>query len=152
MYVEQLGLHINPSYPFLATSVDGLIHCDKCGTGVLEIKCPYGTKGHKWRDMNPEDCAEVASFMCTKDSNGQLLLKQNHNYFYQVMGQMALIETDWSDFVVWTKKGISIQRIKFQPEFWKNKMSCFLKNFYVRYFVPELYTLRIKRGRMLCHM
>lgn len=34
------GLHVNPSYPHLGTSPDGLISCSCCGEGVLELKCP----------------------------------------------------------------------------------------------------------------
>ena len=33
------GLHVNPSYPHLGTTPDGVLNCDCCGKGVLEIKC-----------------------------------------------------------------------------------------------------------------
>ena len=32
---------INPQWPFIAVSPDGIIDCFCCGKGVLEIKCPY---------------------------------------------------------------------------------------------------------------
>ena len=35
------GLVINPQWPFIGASPDGLIDCSCCGRGVLEIKCPY---------------------------------------------------------------------------------------------------------------
>ena len=35
------GLHVNPLFPHLGASPDGLISCKCCGKGVLEIKCPY---------------------------------------------------------------------------------------------------------------
>ena len=35
------GLVVNPLYPHLGASPDGIISCSCCGTGLLEIKCPY---------------------------------------------------------------------------------------------------------------
>ena len=34
------GLHINPDFPHLGASPDGIIECDCCGEGLIEIKCP----------------------------------------------------------------------------------------------------------------
>ena len=34
------GLFIN-WYPHLGATPDGIISCDCCGTGIIEIKCPY---------------------------------------------------------------------------------------------------------------
>lgn len=38
--VEITGLHVNPKYPHLGGSPDGLVSCSCCGEGLLEIKCP----------------------------------------------------------------------------------------------------------------
>ena len=38
------GLFVNPSYPYLGASPDGLVSCTCCGEGVIEIKCPYGIR------------------------------------------------------------------------------------------------------------
>ena len=38
-------------------------------------------------------------------------LKQNHAYYAQVQGQMGCTGVQWCDFVVYTKKGMSIKRI-----------------------------------------
>lgn len=35
------GLVINPNCPYIGASPDGIINCDCCGKGCLEIKCPY---------------------------------------------------------------------------------------------------------------
>ena len=35
------GLLIHTSYPHLGASPDGVISCNCCGNGVLEVKCPY---------------------------------------------------------------------------------------------------------------
>ena len=34
------GLHVNPNFPHFDASPDGLIICDCCGEGLIEIKCP----------------------------------------------------------------------------------------------------------------
>ena len=44
------GLHLNPSFPHLGASPDGLINCECYGTGIIEIKCPF-----KHRDKSPQD-------------------------------------------------------------------------------------------------
>ncbi len=39
--IAQSGFIISPSYPLMGASPDGIINCQCCGCGVLEIKCPY---------------------------------------------------------------------------------------------------------------
>ena len=38
--VRDSGLVINPQWPFVGASPDGLIECRCCGKGTLEVKCP----------------------------------------------------------------------------------------------------------------
>ncbi|XP_077862804.1 uncharacterized protein LOC144344897, partial [Saccoglossus kowalevskii] len=42
--VKDSGLVIDPEFPHVGASPDGIICCDCCGSGVLEIKCPYCVK------------------------------------------------------------------------------------------------------------
>ncbi|XP_022312596.2 uncharacterized protein LOC111117719 [Crassostrea virginica] len=142
------GLHVNPKYPFLGASADGLIHCERCGTGLVEVKCPYGRKESQWRNMTPNECAQDISFCCELSDLNNLSLKLNHNYMYQVQGQLALYELEWVDFVVWTKKGCNVQRIPFDANMWA-EMLVKLKKFYVTCVIPELFTRRIKKGKPL---
>ena len=67
---------------------------------------------------------------------------------YQVQGQLGVYELNWVDFVVWTKKGISVQRIKFCDATWHSMLQK-LKEFYIGCVVPEMFTRRIKRGKSL---
>lgn len=46
--VQSSGLVINPSYPYIGASPDGVVDCQCCGQGQLEIKCPF-----KYRDVSP---------------------------------------------------------------------------------------------------
>jgi hypothetical protein len=148
--VHSRGLVVNPNFPYLGASVDGYVTCNNCGVGVVEVKCPYGSdnKDCPWRNMTPEDCAKDKSFFCTISDNS-LHLNKNHNYMYQVQGQMAILDLQWAEFVVWTKKGISCERIPFTKSFWSEKMLPKLREFYFHGIVPELFSDRIKRGLKL---
>nr|XP_054755271.1 uncharacterized protein LOC129261235 [Lytechinus pictus] len=42
--LHESGLVINPKYPHLGASPDGVVSCDCCGTGVVEVKCPFCAK------------------------------------------------------------------------------------------------------------
>ena len=39
--VEKSGFIINPNIPYVGASPDGIVTCNCCGKGVLEIKCPF---------------------------------------------------------------------------------------------------------------
>ena len=55
---------------------------------------------------------------------GKLVLGEQHYYYYQVQGPMAICSGKWCDFVVgFTNAGISIQRIFFEEVFWTSKTS-----------------------------
>jgi len=126
-----------------------MVTCNKCGVGLVEVKCPYGSDRKKvpWRNMIPIECAKDTNFFCN-EINGTLHLKETHNYMYQVQGQLGAYELNWVDFVVWTKKGISVQRIQFCDATWHSMLQK-LKEFYIGCVVPEMFTRRIKRGKSL---
>lgn len=42
--------HIKPSFPHLGASPEGIVQCECCGNGVLEIKCPYNAREHSISD------------------------------------------------------------------------------------------------------
>ena len=77
--VEDSGITVNPKFPFLGASVDGKVSCDKCGEGIVEVKCPYGsdnTATKPWRDILPVECAEDKNFCCVLE-DGKIKLKKN---------------------------------------------------------------------------
>ena len=79
-------------------------------------------------------------------TSNTLKLKEKHNYMFQIQGQMAILNMQWVDFVVWTKSGISYQRIPFNSVFWNDNMLPKLHAFYLYGIVPELFSERLKRG------
>ena len=75
-FVVQLsGLVINPEYPFLGASPDGIVSCDCCGIGLVEIKCPYSHR-HKPIELATED----STFCWKEKSDKHLSLDQSHSY------------------------------------------------------------------------
>ena len=65
------GLVVNPLYPHLGASPDGVINCDCCGEGLLEIKCPYSAKS-----VHPKDMRDKTNFFMK--ANG---LSRTHRYY-----------------------------------------------------------------------
>ena len=39
--VRECGLFVHTDYVHLAASPNGVVHCQCCGTGLLDIKCPF---------------------------------------------------------------------------------------------------------------
>lgn len=67
--MDEKGLIVNPTFPFLGPSVDSIVTCSKCGTGIVEVKCPYGSDSGEttktWRGIPPIDCAKDPTFFFT---------------------------------------------------------------------------------------
>ena len=132
--VSPSGFHINSECPYLGASPDGSVY-DPSNTqqpfGFLEIKCPYSSKA-----LTPAEACSVPGFCCNFDaSSGK---KENHLYYSQVQGQMAIGERPWCDFVIYTNKGLSVQRIAYNEEFWKTKLLPKLTSFYDNCIGPEI--------------
>jgi len=73
------------------------------------------------------------------DSDGKhhLRLKSNHAYFAQIQGQMGIGNRPWCDFVVYTLKGLSVSRVKFDSKFWEDALPK-LASFYDNCVAPEI--------------
>ncbi len=59
-------------------------------------------------------------------------------YFAQVQGQMAIGRREWCDFVVYTTKGISVQRVPFDKQYWENLLLPKITAFYDNCLGPEI--------------
>ena len=128
------GLVISQEYGFLGCSPDDWVKDEFASDkrGVAEYKCPYTA-----REISPQEaCTQIQGFFCTL-KDGELKLNRKHNYYYQVQGVMGITGRTWCDFVVWTPKGISIERIDHDPTFWKNMIPK-LQSFFDNALLPEL--------------
>ena len=81
--------------------------------GQQKQNAPY-TKHH----VTPLDACTDAKFFMEQTGVSECKLKEDHPYYAQVQGQMAVTGARWCDFIVYTSKGIYIQHILFDPVFW----------------------------------
>ena len=133
LLVTESGFIINPSFPFLGASPDGAVYDPSNQDhpfGFVEVKCPYSA-----RDKTPLEAAANPSFCCSSTSSS-LTLKRHHAYYAQIQGQMAIGERSWCDFVIYTPKGLSIQRVLFDSQYWTENFPK-LKSFYDNCIAPE---------------
>ena len=99
---------------FLGASPDGIVvNSSEKPVCLVEVKCPFNAK----EKTVEEACSSIKSF-CSESVEQRPCLKTSHDYYYQVQGQMAVTGIHVCDFVIWTPKDISIQRINFDNEFW----------------------------------
>lgn len=105
------GLTVYMAYPYLASSADLEIECLCCGQGVCEIKCPENIK-----DQSPS----VKNVMNVTMENNVICLDKNHPYYFQVQGQMKILDRKYSDFFIFTLHGHLRFRITFDEEFWNS--------------------------------
>ena len=141
------GMWIDPAYPQLAASPDGLVNDPTEGKGLLEIKCPYMLRDSQPNDFSALSSSQQNSLCCKLDSCGRLQLKQSHAYYYQIQMQMGVVGMKFCDFVVWTCHGISIQRIYHDVPFWSSLRNE-LTTFHREYMAPEYFVMRIPRKLM----
>ena len=79
--VHKSGLVINPKYPYIGASPDGVVSCMCCGDGLLEIKCPF-----KYRDKSPtdEEALNDKNYCLVRNDHGDIHLSPTHAYYDQV--------------------------------------------------------------------
>lgn len=87
--VYPCGCVVSVTAPWLAASPDRKVYDPQKEDpyGLLEVKCPESNT--------------LAAVECLIYDNGQYSLKKNHNYFYQVLCQLAVTGLPWCDFIVW---------------------------------------------------
>eukprot|EP00466_Bigelowiella_natans_P016007 jgi/Bigna1/85580/estExt_fgenesh1_pg.C_40415 len=111
-WVEEVGIVVNPDFPWISCSPDGIIHTTNNGTGLLEIKCPL-------RRM---------------PSAGSM----PRRHWDQIQGSMGILGLDWCDYVIWMPKEIRITRYEFDRGYWNEKLLPNLKRFYLNDLLPAL--------------
>lgn len=107
--VQPCGLFVSTESPVLGASPDGLVHCECCGEGLVEIKCPA-----KLKDVIPTQ--DNIDFLAKRSGE----LKRRHAYFFQMQGQMAITDRKWCDLAVWSAHGLYMKRLDFDSAFWED--------------------------------
>ena len=119
------GIVICQQNPWLAASPDRKVYNPARLTpyGLLEIKCPES------ESINAVECLR-------KDDAGFLYLNRRHNYYYQVMTQLAVTGLPWCDFFVWCEKDGSshLETLHYDADEWqemKDKLDVFFFKHYM---------------------
>ncbi len=68
-------------------------------------------------------------FCLELDSSNQPKLKRNHDYYYQILGQLGISGGEYCDFVVWTLIDVYIERVYLDSTVWQ-EMTVKLTNYY----------------------
>ncbi|XP_054257775.1 uncharacterized protein LOC128982793 [Macrosteles quadrilineatus] len=133
------GLFVDKAIDFLAASPDGVVGEED----IVEVKCPKSAE----LLTIPEAVKQIKSFcLAPCKSSNDIKLKRNHNYYYQVQGQLHISNKRRCYFVVWTKKDIHIEAIERDDKFWKEKMEKPLCFFYKCALLPEIVDPRTCRS------
>ena len=106
---RECGIFIDKTKQYLGASPDLLIECSCCGERVVEIKNPFSI-------ANEIPSAHNLSFSCM--CNGQVALKQQHQYFSQVQGEMAITKRSLCYFFVYARNGYHLETIRFNATYW----------------------------------
>jgi len=110
--VLEVGIGVNPDFPYLSCSPDGIVHTSKDGKGLLEIKCPI-------RRMPREGA-----------------MPKRHKD--QIQGSMGILGLDWCDYVVWMPGRMQVTRYNFDKGYFYNTLLPNLKQFYLNELLPYL--------------
>ena len=146
MYIGKTGFLVEPTglnlFPcgFMGATPDGILHPPgmEHTRGALEIKCPYT---HRDRTI-----PEMLEFEKEKDPSlrdffldEQFQLNKSHNYWDQVQGEIAALDSYWAHFVVWTKKDMLVNMV-YRDDSWAVKNLPKLESFYLNQLLPECFT------------
>lgn len=130
--VFKSGLVVSMASPFLAASPDGKVIDRGCSKpfGLVEVKCPYS----KFHVSPLEACADETFY--AENVNGKPRLKRGHQYYFQIQGQLGITGASWCDFVIYTNKGMSIERITSDPQFWDVLNEGLKKSYFEHFIAP----------------
>ena len=121
MSVQQCGFFVSKEFPFLGASPDGLIG----DQGLLEVKCPYTGRDGK---IEPGK-----NFLFLQKEGNCVVLKKNHKYYYQVIGQLAITGRKFCYFAVYTHADFFVQKVPYDADFFEQKI--------LRHSLPRLHCL-----------
>ena len=135
--VSPCGLFVCLLHPFLGASPDGAVYDPDNSSqtfGFVEIKCPYSA-----RDISPDEACLKPNFFCERiQSTGIVCLKHSHAHYSQIQGQMAIGNRPWCDFVVYTSKGLNVERVCFDDFFLNSMLLPKLSSFFDNCVAPEI--------------
>ena len=105
--IKTSGLIINPCWPYnIGASPDGIVECSCCGMCCLEIKRPHSNRNGNIQALIDND------LYIYRDSNLKVLVKEDHEYYYQMQTQLLVSKLEKCHFFIWTMKDYSLIEVK----------------------------------------
>ncbi len=112
-----------------------LSSCDRFGSGCREVKCPYSMGG-----VNFESYLSKTS-SCLNKIDGEITLKRDHQYYFQVQQQIFSTKTKFCDLVVCgfgeSQTAFIHERIYPDKQHWESTLPK-LGQFWRYCFLPEI--------------
>ncbi|XP_021694128.1 uncharacterized protein LOC110674231 [Aedes aegypti] len=136
------GLIINPLYPYFAASPDFIFECTCCNKVVVEAKCPF-----KFENLSREE--GINSLLNRQhpyilmESDGNIVLNHNHEYYYQIQMQIFLADASYGIFVVWASNFTLFIKVTKNAPFWEEnseKATLFFENVLAPEIIAKHYT------------
>jgi len=129
--VRKAGFVIgSPAY--LGASPDGIVEQENTPVKLIEIKCPFSV-----RHLSVKEACADKQFFCLLESDA-IHLKDDHPYYHQVQGTMAMTGIHVTDFIVWTPISMEIEEIKFDSDLWNVSTLPKLQVFYKNHMLPAI--------------
>lgn len=101
--VQDCGLFVSTKHCYLGASPDGLIGQN----GIIEVKCPRSCSTKTPREGIESNTIKFASI-----ENGNFTLKRNHDYYYQVQGQLQITSRQYCYFILWTPLQLEYEKVR----------------------------------------
>ncbi|KAE8738409.1 hypothetical protein FOCC_FOCC016099 [Frankliniella occidentalis] len=145
--VQQTGMWVNPAFPQLSCSPDGIVRSQKSPPKLLEIKCPEFIKNANFADF--ESCIrslglDYTNFCLQKNSDGTLSLKRNSSFWFQMQVSMGILNFEESHLMLWSPNGFLICTVKFDSDWWELSKKRLIQ-LHAELWVPEYFLMRIPR-------
>ncbi|KAL7301574.1 hypothetical protein TKK_0005590 [Trichogramma kaykai] len=123
--IKNCGLFIRTERPYLGATPDRLLFQES----IIEVKCPYSIR---FCEINAENLPYLQT-----NCDGELELKENHPYFYQIQGQLWATNRNFCDMIIYTFKDLKRISVK-RNDIFINDMLIKLDEFYEKYLKPAI--------------
>lgn len=144
MKVYPPGFWVNPKFPFLGCSPDGLVGSDT----VIVIKSLKILKQYSVETVTSPTspvAKSVLSRQCFKVEDGKCILKRSHGYYFQCQHILLVTDRKYCDFILHAACGLdSVERIA-RDEPLIEEILRYLTAFWTRVIAPEIFEMRVPR-------
>ena len=142
--VRRCGLWVNPKFPFLGCSPDGLVDDDT----VVEIKALKLLKEYSVEQITSATSVvpkHVLKRQCFVVKDGKCVLQRSHSYYYQCQHILLVTERKSCVFILYAESGPdSVEKIT-RDEALITKILEYIQALWMRVIAPEIFEMRTPR-------